>query len=574
MISEQTDFIRKIVAEDLASGRCHKVVTRFPPEPNGYLHIGHAKALSISADIASEHNGQFILRMDDTNPVGEEQRFIDAIQQDLAWLGLPIANAAEELRYASDYFDIFYQFAYYLIEQGLAYVDGLDSEMMNAYRGSPTILGQDSPYRQRPIAESLALLAEMRQGQHPEGSYTLRAKIDMQHVNVHMRDPVIYRIKYLQHPRLEQQCCLFPMYDFAHPLEDAIEGVSHSLCSLEFENHRPVYDWFVAQFCAFRHSLNMAQLPPKQYEFARLAMSYTTMSKRTLRALVEQGLVSGWDDPRLPTISGMRRRGFPAPALLAFVRAVGVTKVPSTIGLDFLYHHVREYLNQHALRRFAVLDPIKVVLTNYPQGQNEQFWAEDNPESNSGSTRPLDFSRELWIESYDFMEEPPKKYFRLAPGKEVRLKNAYYITCDKVIKDEQGLVTELHCSYDPQSRGGGTADGRKVKGTIHWLSCKSARPAEFRLYDLLFHREDMVNLEEGKTYVDYLNPASLVVKQGYIEPSLTMLSCKEQQHAMQFLRLGYFVADSVDYRPQRPVFNRAVALKDAWAKAWAKLSKN
>ena len=593
------DFIRKIIAQDLAQAETNnsghlaqehprEIVTRFPPEPNGYLHIGHAKAVSINADIATEYEGRFILRMDDTNPVGEEQRFVDAIQEDLTWLGFYRQNPKElkdskqngtqkeqeqetvsqllptsGLRYASDYFGIFYDFACYLVQQGLAYVDELDGETMNIYRGSPTVAGKNSPHRQRSIEGNLHLLTEMKMGKHGEGSYTLRAKIDMQHVNVHMRDPVIYRIKYLQHPRLQSQCCLFPMYDFAHPLEDAIEGISHSLCSLEFENHRPVYDWFVDKFHDFRGNKDKSK--PKQYEFARLSMSYTTMSKRILRSLVEQGMVHGWDDPRLPTICGMRRRGFPAPALLAFVRAVGITKVPSMIGLDFLYHHVREYLNLHALRRFAVIDPIKVVLINYPKGQSEEFFAENNPEDPNTGTRPLRLSRELWIEREDFMEEPPSKYFRLAPGREVRLKYAYYITLNQIIKDEHGRVLELHCSYDLESRGGSTPDGRKVKGTIHWLCCENAKPAEFRLYDLLFNREDMGNLEEGKTYQDYLRPNSLVVRQGYVEPSLACLNNYEPQQAVQLLRLGYFIADSVDYRAEYPVFNRTVGLKDSWA---------
>ncbi|WGK68205.1 glutamine--tRNA ligase/YqeY domain fusion protein [Candidatus Haliotispira prima] len=559
------DFIRKIVTEDIRSGRCGKVVTRFPPEPNGYLHIGHAKAMSISADIAAENGGDFILRMDDTNPVNEEQQFIQAIEQDVAWLGFRWKTAESgEAYYASNYFGIFYDFACYLAGQGLAYVDELDGETMNLYRGSPTVPGKDSPHRERPAAESLALLEEMNLGQHPEGTYTLRAKIDMQHVNVHMRDPVIYRIKYLDHPRLQGRCCLFPMYDFAHPLEDAIEQISHSLCSLEFENHRPTYDWFVDKFHDFRGSGGRSG--PRQYEFARLAMGYTTMSKRALRTLVEQGLVDGWDDPRLPTVCGMRRRGFPAPALLAFVRAVGITKVPGMIGPEFLWHHVREYLNRFALRRFAVIDPIKVVIENYGEDQSEEFLSENNPEDSEAGQRPLRFGRELWIERNDFMEEPPKKYFRLAPGREVRLKHAYYITCNKVIKDEQGRVLELLCRYDPESRGGSAPDGRKVKGTIHWLNCKDARPAEFRLYDLLFTRENMADLEEGKSYVDYLNPDSLVVRQGYVEPALGQLSGGERQAAMQFLRLGYFIADSKDYSPEKPVFNRAVGLRDAWAK--------
>ncbi len=567
------DFIRKIVAADIASGRCQKVVTRFPPEPNGYLHIGHVKAMSISADIAAENRGDFILRMDDTDPRGEEQQFIDSIHRDAAWLGFCCKTKENGGRhYASDYFGIFYDFARYLIQQGLAYVDELDAETMNAYRGSPTVPGRNSQHRERPAAESLTLLEEMNAARHPEGSYTLRAKIDMRHVNVHMRDPVIYRIKYLQHPRLQKQCCLFPMYDFAHPLEDAIEGITHSLCSLEFENHRPTYDWFVDKFHKFRAS--SATNYPKQYEFARLSMSYTTMSKRTLKEMVGQGIVSGWDDPRLPTVGGMRRRGFPAPALLNFVRAAGITKVPSTIGLDFLYHHVREYLNRHAVRRFAVIDPVKLVITNYPAGQSEIFAAENNPGDPSAGRRQLHFSRELWIEREDFMAEAPKKYFRLAPGKEVRLKHAYYITCNEVINGENGQIAELRCSYDPESRGGTTADGRKIKGTIHWLSSDDARPAEFRLYELLFSREDMSQLEEGKTYADYLNPESLIVKRGYVEPCLAQLdpdpNHPERQLAMQFLRLGYFIADSQDYRPEKPVFNRAVALKDAWAKQAAK----
>ena len=567
------DFVRKIVKDDLANGCCKKVVTRFPPEPNGYLHIGHAKAISLNADIASENNGRFLLRMDDTNPLGEEQCFVDAIQQDIAWLGFRPENVQQNtpesgtqkgtsLRYASDYFEIFYDFACYLVEQGLAYVDELDSEAMNAYRGSPTAMGKNSPYRERESRESLLLLSQMKDGQHPEGSYTLRAKVDMQHPNVHMRDPVIYRIKYLYHPRLKGQCCLFPMYDFAHPLEDAIEGITHSLCSLEFENHRPVYNWFVEKFHDFRGSANRNE--PKQYEFARLAMSYTTMSKRTLRALIEQGIVEGWDDPRLPTICGMRRRGFPAPALLAFVRSVGVTKAVSSIGLDFLYHHVREYLNRHAVRRFAVLQPLKLVIDNYPEGQSELLEAENNPEDPSAGSRKLRFSRELWIEHTDFLENPPQKYFRLAPGREVRLKHAYYITCTKILKDHKGRVVELHANYDPASRGGTTADGRKVKGTIHWLCAQTAHRAEFRLYELLFMRENMGELEEGKSYADYLNPDSLRLQHGYVEPALAALC--ERYQAIQFLRQGYFIADCADYSPAKPVFNRAVGLKDSWVK--------
>ncbi len=557
------DFIRKIVAGDLASGRCTKVVTRFPPEPNGYLHIGHAKAMSISADIAAENGGEFILRMDDTNPVNEEQRFVDAIRQDVAWLGLHgNHNADGGLRYASDYFGIFYDFARYLVQQGLAYVDELDGPTINQYRGSPTVPGRDSPHRLRPVSENLRLLTEMNEGRHPEASYTLRAKIDMRHVNVHMRDPVIYRIKYLEHPRLESRCCLFPMYDFAHPLEDAIEGVTHSLCSLEFENHRPTYDWFVDKFHDFRGELDKSA--PKQYEFARLSMSYTTMSKRTLRTLVQESVVDGWDDPRLPSLCGMRRRGFPAEALLNFVRAVGITKVPGSIGLDFLYHHVREYLNQHARRRFAVINPIKVIIENYPEGKSEDFAVENRPDDPAAGSRTLRFGRELWIERDDFMEEPPPKYFRLAPGKEVRLKHAYYITCNEVIKDANGQVSELRCRYDPDSRGGSSSDGRRVKGTIHWLYCEDALPAEFRLYELLFNRENMAELEEGKSYADYLNPDSLRVQRGYVEPCLARLDAEQCRQAMQFLRLGYFIADSVDYRPEHPVFNRTVSLKDGF----------
>lgn len=564
-LKEPQDFIRKIVQEDMAAGRVPQVVTRFPPEPNGFLHIGHAKAISISADIAQQFHGKFILRMDDTNPEKEEQVFIDSIKEDIAWLGFEWDKSSGEdgLRYASDYFDEFYQFALYLIEQGHAYADELNAKDMNLYRGSPVTPGKDSPYRQRPSEESLRIFEEMNNGKHPEGIYTLRAKIDMAHANVHMRDPVLYRIKFLQHPRTQEKCCLFPMYDYAHPLEDAIEGVSHSLCSLEFENHRPVYDWVVFHYQAFKGQSGLKQ--PRQYEFARLGLSYTTMSKRYLRSLVEQGLVSGWDDPRLPTISGIRRRGFPAQALLNFVRSLGVTKVPSMIDLDYLYHHVREYLNQHALRRFAVLKPLKLLITNYPEGQNEHFDSENNPEDPSAGKRSLLFSRELWIERDDFMVDPPKKYFRLAPGKEVRLKHAYYVTCTEIIKDEQGEVIQVNCTYDPESRGGDSPDKRKVKGTIHWLSSLDAQPAEFRLYDRLFLRENMADMEEGKNYGDYWNPDSLQILHGFVEPALANLGDEDKQLAQQFLRLGYFIADK-DYGPDKLVFNRSVGLKDSWAK--------
>lgn len=551
---EPLHFIQKIVKKDTESGLVPKVVTRFPPEPNGFLHIGHAKAIVLNADIASEFGGDFLLRMDDTNPQNEEECFVQAICRDVEWLGIRWKGS---LRFASDYFDEFFAFSVFLIERGLAYVDELSSAEVNAYRGSPMEAGLDSPYRNRPAAESLERFDGMRRGLHPEGSHTLRAKIDMGHENVHMRDPVLYRIKFCPHPRQGEDWPIFPMYDFAHPLEDAVEGITHSLCSIEFENHRPVYDWVIERYGEYRRSLELPLTPPRQYEFARLNMSYTTMSKRILRELIQIGAVAGWDDPRLPTLSGMRRRGFPPEVIVRFVRAVGVTKVPSMVGLDLLYHYVREWLNERAERWFAVIRPLKVVISNYPEGKQERFLL-DNGEL-PGRPRELLFTRELWIEREDFLEDPPRKYFRLALGREVRLKNAYCIVCEEVVKDEAGEVTEIRCRYDPDSRGPAP---RKVKGTIHWLSVQNALPAEFRLYGNLFTRENMNDLEEGKSYGDYINPDSLEICSGYVEPALELKAAQ----TVQFLRLGYFTADSEDHTAEKPVFNRCVALKDSWAK--------
>lgn len=552
--NENTDFIRRIIAEDINKG-LSKVITRWPPEPNGYIHIGHAKAFSLNFLIAEEFGGKCILRMDDTNPEKEEQEFVDAIAEDIRWFGFEW----EKLTFASDCYEEFYRSAHRLIDKGIAYVDDLLSEELNEYRGSPTKAGKDSPFRGRSIEENRELFTKMRNGEFPDGSKVLRAKIDMSHPNVHMRDPVLYRIKKINHHRTGDAWPIYPMYDYAHPLTDALEGITHSLCSIEFENHRPVYDWVVEH----------AELParPRQYEFARFAMTYTVMSKRILRELVEKQVVSGWDDPRLPTLRGMRRRGYPPKALRRFIEEVGIAKTPSAIDVEFLHYHVREHLNPIVERRMAVINPVKVIIENYPEDKHEEFVAEKNPEEPSAGTRILPFSRELWIERDDFMEEPPRKFFRLAPGREVRLKHAYYITCRDVVRDSSGEIKTLLCTYDPDSRGGETPDGRKVKGTIHWVCANGGVESEFRLFDHLFTREDMSRLEEGKEYADYLNPESVTVTTGYAEPSLLLADADTR---FQFLRLGYFCADSRDNTPEKPVFNRIVSLKDSWKKIASK----
>jgi len=552
---KKMNFIEKIIADDLESGRIQQCVTRFPPEPNGYIHIGHAKSVCLNFGLAESFAGKCNLRFDDTNPEKEEEHFMEGIKEDIRWLGFQWAK----LCYASDYFDQFYDWAIVLVKQGKAYVDHQTADQIRENRGTLTRPGVDSPYRERPVGENLQLLEKMANGELEEGSCVLRAKIDMNSPNINMRDPVLYRILQKPHYRTGNKWCIYPMYDFAHGYEDAIEGITHSLCSLEFEDHRPLYDWF----------LDNVDVPhrPHQYEFARLNLSYTVMSKRLLRELVETGIVEGWDDPRMPTVRGLRRRGFTPASIRRFCSDIGLAKAQSMVDYEFLEAILREELNVTAPRAMAVLNPLKVVIENYPEGQVEQIEAEVNPEDPSAGSRTMPFSREIYIEADDFMENPPKKYFRLSPGKEVRLKYAYYITCEKVIRDENGNVVEIRASYDPESRGGGTPDGRKVRGTLHWVSVPHAVPAQVRLYDKLFTLRDMAAMEEGKGYQDYLNPESLCVQDGaMVEP---MLAHAPAEKRFQFLRHGYFVVDP-ESTLEKPVFNRSVALKDSWAKIQAK----
>ena len=544
-----SDFIRDIVAADVEAGRYETIVTRFPPEPNGHLHIGHAKSINLNHSIAQEFGGRFHLRFDDTNPSKEEQQYIDGIIEDVRWLG---ADWGQNLFYASDYFEQLYEWAEYLVEHGLAYVDELSADQIREHRGTLTEPGVDSPYRDRPVAESLALLRRMRAGEFPTGGPVLRAKIDMASPNINMRDPVLYRIVHASHPRTGDEWCIYPTYDFAHGQEDAIEGVTHSICTLEFENHRPLYDWFIEH-------LPVPSMP-RQYEFARLNLTWTVMSKRFLRRLVEEGHVRGWDDPRLPTISGIRRRGYPAQGVRDFASAIGVSKADSTVEIERLEYHVRQVLNRRAQRRMAVLDPLKVVITNYPEDGEDELEAINNPEDAAAGTRTVPFSRELWIERDDFMEDPPRKFFRLAPGREVRLRYAYFITCDEVIKDERGEIVELRCSYDPETRGGDAPDGRRPKATLHWVSARHAVPAEVRLYGRLFTRPDP---GADGDLLDDLDPESeIVLPEAWIEPAAAETPVGE---TVQFERLGYFCADP-DSAPGRPVFDRTVTLKDSWAR--------
>ncbi|AFG38110.1 glutamine--tRNA ligase/YqeY domain fusion protein [Spirochaeta africana] len=552
-MSESTkNFIEHIIENDLAAGR-RKILTRFPPEPNGYLHIGHAKSITLNFTLAQQYGGQCNLRFDDTNPTREEMEFVESIKQDVAWLGF---DWGDREFYASDYFERLYEFAEFLISKDKAYVDSLSPEQIREYRGTPTEPGRNSPYRDRPVQESLDLFRRMRKGEFAEGEHVLRAKIDMAHPNLNMRDPSMYRIRHAAHHRTGSTWCIYPMYDFAHGQSDAIEGISHSICTLEFENHRPLYDWFLKE-------LELPD-PPHQYEFARLNLTYTVLSKRKLRELVEQGIVESWDDPRMPTISGMRRRGYPPEAIVAFCRDIGVSKTESTIDAAHLLFHIREHLNRTAARVMAVLDPVKVVITNYPAGQTEEFVTENNPEDPAAGTRIVPFSRELYIEREDFIEEPPKKWFRLSPGREVRLKNAYYITCDEVVRDADGTIVELRCSYDPESRGGSTPDGRKVKGTLHWVSAAHAVPVEVHNYDHLFCTPFPENPGEGGSYLDNLNPDSRqIVPRAWAEPSLQHA---ESGQRFQFLRKGYYCVDIKLSKPGFPVFNRTVTLRDTWAK--------
>ncbi len=555
--SSGRDYIREIVAADVAAGRNGgRVVTRFPPEPNGYLHIGHAKAFLLDFGIAEEFGGQCNLRFDDTNPEKEDVEYVDAEREDLKWMG---CDWGDREYFASDYYDQLYEWAVYLVKQGKAYVDDLSQGEMREYRGTPTEPGRNSPYRDRSVEENLALLERMRRGEFEEGRCVLRAKIDMAHPNLVMRDPTMYRIRKVRHHRTGDKWCIYPMYDFAHCLCDAIEGVTHSLCDIGYVNNRELYDWFIENV--------PVPARPRQYEFARLNLTYTVMSKRLLKQLVDEGHVRGWDDPRMPTLRGLRRRGYTASALRAFIAAVGVSRVPSTVDIKLLEHFIREELNRTAARVMAVLEPLKVVLVNYPEGKVEQVEAENNPEDPAAGTRLLPFSRELYIERDDFREEPPKKWFRLSPGAEIRLKHAYYVRCVEVVKDARGQVSELRCTYDPASRGGWTQDGRKVRGTSHWVSAAHAVSAEVRLYDALFAKENPHDAsddeEEGATFLDRLNPESMKALTGcLVEPSLAGAPVEAR---FQFLRQGYFVVDP-DSRPGHPVFNRIVGLKDTWSK--------
>lgn len=546
-------FIRQIIAADVAAGRYGgRVVTRFPPEPNGYLHIGHAKAICIDFGMAAEFGGRCHLRMDDTNPTKESMEYVEAIQRDIRWLGF---DWGEHFYFAADYFERMYEVACDLIRRDRAYVCALSSEEFKDYRGVPTRPGRESPWRNRPPAESLDLFARMRASEFPDGSLCLRAKIDMASPNLHMRDPVIYRIMRVPHYRTGDRWCIYPTYDFAHPLEDAFEGITHSLCSLEFEVHRPLYDWVIAQ-------LNLPE-PPRQYEFARLNLSYTVMSKRKLLELVQEGVVSGWDDPRMPTLCGLRRRGYPPEAIRDFCDRVGVTKYESLTDVALLEHCVREALNRTAPRRMAVLRPLRVILENVPPDTVAEVEAINNPEDPAAGTRRVPFSRELWIEQDDYMDDPPPKFYRLAPGRTVRLRYAGFIECIGVERDSAGRPIALRCRWERGTPEGAPADGRKVRSTIHWVSAAHAVPLEARLYDRLFTVEDTTALPEDVDFKTFLNPNSLTTVQGWGEPSL---GAAQPGDTFQFERLGYFCADARDHQPGRAVFNRTVELRDAWAK--------
>jgi glutaminyl-tRNA synthetase len=547
-----SDFIRAIINEDNRTGRYGgRVHTRFPPEPNGYLHIGHAKSICLNFGIAEDYGGKCNLRFDDTNPTKEEMEYVESIQEDVRWLGF---DWEERLFYASDYFEQLYQFANKLILKGLAYVDDLTADEIRAYRGTLTEPGKESPYRNRSIEENLDLFGRMQAGEFPDGSRVLRAKIDMSSGNLNMRDPVLYRILHADHHRTGDRWCIYPMYDFAHGQSDSIEGITHSICTLEFEDHRPLYDWFLE---------NLEIYKPRQIEFARLNLTYTVMSKRKLLQLVQKGLVNGWDDPRMPTLTGIRRRGYTPQALRDFANRIGVAKNESTVDIALLEHCVRQDLNQHAPRVMGVLEPLKVVITDYPEGQVEEMDAVNNPEDPSAGTRPVPFSKVLYIEREDFQENPPPKYFRLAPGREVRLRYAYFITCQEAVKDETGEVVELRCTYDPATRGGDAPDGRKVKATLHWVSAEHALTAEVRLYDRLFDKEDPGKVEVGQDFTANLNPDSLkVLKNCKVEKSLANAKPGDR---FQFERQGYFCLDP-DSQDGRLVFNRTVALRDPWAK--------
>jgi glutaminyl-tRNA synthetase len=560
-LENNSNFIRTIIKEDLESGKRKEVITRFPPEPNGYLHIGHAKSIVINFGLADDFNGKTNLRFDDTNPLKEDQEFVDAIKEDVKWLGYDW----EELHFASNYFEEMYNRAVLLIKKGKAYVDDLSQEEIRQYRGTLTEPGKESPYRSRSVEENLDLFERMRGGEFENGAKVLRAKIDMSSPNLNLRDPVIYRVSHATHHNTGDTWCIYPMYAFAHPLEDAIEGVTHSLCTTEFEDQRPLYNWVVAE-CEMEST-------PQQIEFGRLNISNTVMSKRKLKQLVEENYVDGWDDPRMPTISGLRRKGYTPEAIREFVKETGVSKGSGVVDEAMLEHYVREDLKLKAPRTMGVLRPLKVVITNYPEDQTEMLDAEINPENPEMGIRQIPFSREIFVEQDDFMEDPPKKYFRLFPGNEVRLKHAYFIKCNEVIKDEDGNVVELHCTYDPETKSGTGFTGRKVKGTLHWVDAKSAIPAEFRLYEPLILDEDAdQNAEadtddaaesdaEGKTFLDYVNPNSLEIVNGFIEPNMKDVKAQDK---FQFFRHGYFNVDPKHTTAEKPVFNRIVSLKSSF----------
>ncbi|WP_058952868.1 glutamine--tRNA ligase/YqeY domain fusion protein [Clostridium tyrobutyricum] len=541
-----SNFIKNIVAEDLKSGQYKEIITRFPPEPNGYLHIGHAKSIVLNFGLADEFNGKTNLRFDDTNPIKEDKEYVKSIKEDVKWLGYDW----DELHFASNYFDEMYKHAVLLIKKGKAYVCDLSAEEIREYRGTLTKPGKESPYRNRTVDENLELFEKMKNGEYKDGEKVLRAKIDVKSPNINMRDPIIYRIAHAYHQNTKDKWCIYPMYDFAHPLEDAIEGVTHSICTLEFEDHRPLYDWIVRE-CEMKKV-------PKQIEFARLNITNTVMSKRKLKKLVDEKFVDGWDDPRMPTIAGLRRRGFTPGSIRNFCRAIGVAKASSVVDSQMLDYFLRDDLEKKAPRTMAVLRPLKVVITNYPDGKIENFEVENNPDDPTAGTRNVPFSKELYIEQEDFMENPPKKYYRLFIGNEVRLKSAYFIKCNEVVKDESGNIVELHCTYDPESRGGNSPDGRKVRGTIHWVNVETAIPAEIRLYQPLIVEDG----EDGSdSFLDNVNPNSLEILNGFLEPNMKDVKSGQKY---QFFRHGYFSADPKYTKEGKLVFNRIVSLKSSF----------
>ncbi|MEA2103896.1 MAG: glutamine--tRNA ligase/YqeY domain fusion protein [Candidatus Cloacimonadota bacterium] len=564
---ESLDFIRQIVKEDNELGKYDgKVYTRFPPEPNGYLHIGHAKAICLSFDIAAENKGKCNLRFDDTNPYKEKQVFIDSIQEDIHWLGYEW----DKLCFASDYFETLYEYAVKLIKSGKAYICNLNANQIREYRGTLTKLGTKSPYRDRPIAENLELFEKMKLGEFEEGECVLRAKIDMSSPNMNMRDPVMYRILHTEHPRTGKKWCIYPSYDFTHGESDSIEKITHSLCDLGFENHRPLYNWFIE---------NLKIFPSRQIEFARLNITYTILSKRKLKTLVDKNYVEGWDDPRMPTLSGMRRRGYTPTAIKTFLRKIGVAKSKSTVDVKLLEHCVRDHLNDITPRKMGVLNPLKIIITNYPEDKEVLLVAKNHPSDDSMGTRKIPFSKEIYIEQEDFMENPPKKFWRLSPGREIRLRYAYFITCNDFVKDEEtGEIKELYCTYDPKTRGGNSPDGRKVKGTLHWVSKKHALKVDINLYDRLFKTMYPMKTEEGEDFTSNLNPNSKkVLKNVPVEPSLTNA---EKGYIFQFERMGYFCVETNNFSPANEttdakiVINRTIALRDSWAKIEKKIKNS